>query len=132
MPYSYPMKTIGELRSSSFLRCGRAVFTCATQPKVHKNSTSGLQPCQASHRVLPATLFVGARFRRKTAVETASPQNAAGTPLPFSKLLAMVTTDWFLLSTTLFCYDVYGAECCRFMPCLEQCSSNATEVNSPS
>lgn len=105
------MKTIGELLSSSFLGWGRASLTYATHPKVRRKSTSGFLPCLASNGVCPAKLFVGALFSKNTAVVTASPQNAAGTDLPLSRLRAMVMTDWFRRSTTPFCWGVLGAEC---------------------
>src|SRR4051812_15017676 len=55
-PGSYPMSTMGVLRSSSFLRRGRALLTCATHPKTRRWLTSGFLPCQASYGVAPSTL----------------------------------------------------------------------------
>lgn len=49
------------------------------------------------------------RFRRKTAVVTASPQNRPGIPFAFIILLAVASTVWFRRSTTPFCWGVYGA-----------------------
>lgn len=40
------------------------------QPNVRRKWTAGLAPCQASYDILPKRLHVGARLRRKTAVET--------------------------------------------------------------
>ena len=74
---------------------------------------------------------MGARFRRKTAVCTASPQKWLGTPHACRMLLAVATTVWFRRSTTPFCCGVYGAECWRCIPCPAQYSPNVTEVNSP-
>jgi hypothetical protein len=47
-------------------------------PNVCRKETSGFLPCQASNGVIVSKLYVGERLRVKTAVLTASPQNAAG------------------------------------------------------
>ena len=62
---------------------------------------------------------------------TASPQNLAGMPFALSMLLAMATTVWFHLSTTPFCWGVYGVVSCRLTPSSAQYSMNTADVNSP-
>ncbi|WVZ69598.1 hypothetical protein U9M48_018363 [Paspalum notatum var. saurae] len=84
---------MGELLSSSLDRCLPAAFTCATQPKVRRKCTGGLMPCHTSNGVFPFTLCVGARFRMKTAVVTASPQNQPGSAFAFIMLLAIPMTS---------------------------------------
>ena len=73
------------------------------QPNVRMNETLGLRPCHASNGVCPFSALVGARLRMKTAVLTASPQNAPGIFFAFIIERAIPTMVWFRRSTTPFC-----------------------------
>jgi hypothetical protein len=60
--------------------------------EVRRCATAGALPCHALYGVMPLSALVGARFRRWTAVTTASSQNHAGSLRCFSRARAMATT----------------------------------------